>query len=99
MSTPAAVARLGIGADGAAMLEVSQDSQALLENAMALVVADVGIEADAAGIVVAGGVVEPKGLGQAEWAVPGVGRSGHASGLLTSILAWRSSKRPKPRQS
>ena len=62
---------------------------------MALVVADVGIEADAAGIMVVGGVVEPEGLGQAEWAVPGVGRSGHASGLLTSILAWRSSKRPK----
>ena len=51
-----AVARLGIGADGAAMFEVSQDAQAVGDDLVALDVLDVGDEADAAGIMLAGGV-------------------------------------------
>ncbi len=54
----ATVAELGVGADGAAMVEVAQDLQALLDQPVALAVLHVGDEADAAGVFLVGGVVE-----------------------------------------
>jgi hypothetical protein len=58
----AAVAELGIGADGAAMVEIMQDLQALLHDGVGLAVLHVGDEADAAGIFLEGGIVEPLAL-------------------------------------
>ena len=60
----AAVAELGVGADRAAMVEIDEDLQALLEDVVRLAVAHVGDEADAAGIVLPGGVVEALGARQ-----------------------------------
>ncbi len=57
----AAVAERGIRADRAAMVEVDQDLQALFEDVVRLAVLHVGHEADAAGIVLVGGIVEPLG--------------------------------------
>ena len=55
----AAVAELGIGADGAAMVEIAQDLQALLDQPVALAVLHVGDEADAARVLLVARVVEP----------------------------------------
>ena len=49
-----AVAHQLVGADRAAVVEVLQDQQALLDDRVALVALDVGDEADAAGIVFVG---------------------------------------------
>src|SRR5690242_14516714 len=65
---------------------------------MALVIADVGIKADAAGIAVAKRIVEPERLGKAEWAVPGCNRSGHAVGV-SSPRSWLGTPREASRAS
>ena len=53
-----AVAGERIGADRAAMGEVAQDLQTLLDDRVAFLALDVRDEADAAGVVLVGGVVE-----------------------------------------
>ena len=61
-----AVAHQLVGADGAAMVEVLEDLQALLDDAVRLAALDVGDEADAAGVVLVGRAVQavPLGMGQ-----------------------------------
>ena len=54
----ATVAHLRVGADGAAMVEVLQDLEALGDDRVRLAVLHVGDEADAAGILLVGGIVE-----------------------------------------
>ena len=54
----AAVAERRVRADRAAMVEVDENLQALFEDRVRLAVLHVGDEADAAGIVLVGGVVE-----------------------------------------
>jgi len=54
----AAVPEGRVCARGAAMVEVDQDLQTLLENRMRLAIVEVGDEADAAGIVLLRGVVK-----------------------------------------
>jgi hypothetical protein len=61
----ATVARLGIGADRAAVLEVVQDLQAVGDDAMAFRVGDIGDEADAARIVLEARVLEARCRGHA----------------------------------
>ncbi len=56
-----AVAHELVGAHGAPVIQVLQDQQALFDNRVALVALDVGDEADAAGIVFIGGVVQTLG--------------------------------------
>ena len=58
----AAVAGLGIGAGGAAMVEVEQDLEAHPHDVVRLGVVHVGDEADAAGIVLLGRIVEAVSL-------------------------------------
>ncbi len=53
-----AVAHARIGADGAAMFEVAENLQAILDGLVRLLALDIGDEADAAGILVERGVVE-----------------------------------------
>ena len=55
----AAVAELGISADGAPMIEIEQYLQAHLDDGVRLLVAHVGDEAHPAGIVLLGGVIKP----------------------------------------
>ena len=59
-----AVADQRIGADGAAMVEVDQDLQALADDVMRLAALDVGHEADAARVVLVARVVQSLLLGQ-----------------------------------
>src|SRR5690606_41165813 len=54
-----AVAGLRIGTNGAAMLEVLQDAQAIRDNLVALDIADIGDETDAASIVLMASVIKP----------------------------------------
>ncbi len=56
---PRAVAGQRIGADRAAMIQVEQDLQPLLDQIVALVTLDMRDEADAAGVVLVGRVIEP----------------------------------------
>ncbi len=60
-----AVAGARIGADRAAMLEVEQDGQRILDDLVRLAALDVGDEADAAGILVERGIVEAVASGSA----------------------------------
>ena len=60
----AAVAELGVGAGRAAMIEIDEDLQALLQDVVRLAVAHVGDEADAAGIMLPGRIVETLGARQ-----------------------------------
>ena len=60
----AAVAERRVRAGGAAMIEIDQDLQPLLDDRMALAVVEIGDEADAAGIVLVGGVVEADRTGK-----------------------------------
>src|SRR5262249_39099013 len=53
-----AVAHAGVGAHRAAMLEVAEDLQRVLDDLMRLAAFDVGDETDAAGILVERGVVQ-----------------------------------------
>ena len=55
----AAVAGAGIGPRRAAMVDVEEDLQTLLDDVVRLLVVHVGDEADAAGIVLLGRIVEP----------------------------------------
>ncbi len=61
----AAVAGLGVGPGGAAMVEVQQDLETHAHDVVGLGVVHVGDEADAAGVVLLGRIVEPVGLGNA----------------------------------
>ena len=54
----AAVAELGIGPDRAAVVEIEQDLQAHLDDLMARLIVELGHEADAAGIMLLGRVIE-----------------------------------------
>ncbi len=58
-----AVARLGVGADRAAMGQILENLQTLQHDLVALLILDVGDEADAAGVVFVGGVVQTLALG------------------------------------
>jgi len=65
------VAEQRIVAGGAAMLEILEDLQPLRNDRMALLILDVGDEADAAGVMLVGGVVETLAAGLFHLAVPG----------------------------
>ncbi len=74
-----AVAHQLVGADGAAMVEVLEDLQALRDDRMRALALDVRHEADAAGVVLVRGVVHPaRGRG---------GDVGHRGGLPLGCLA------------
>jgi len=60
-----AVAHQPVGPDRAAMVEVLQDEQPVLDDAVALRALDVGDEAHPAGIVLAGAIVESGSAGDA----------------------------------
>jgi hypothetical protein len=60
----AAVAHLRVCAHGAPVVEVEENLQALLDDAVGPAVLHVGDEADAAGILLMGRIVEPLGSGQ-----------------------------------
>ena len=63
------------------MIEVDENLQALLQNVVRLAIAHVGDEADAAGIVLLGGVVEALGARQEGIGHDGSpGKSGKRSG-------------------
>jgi len=68
-----AVAHQLVGTDGAAVIQVLQDLEALLDDAMCLLALDVGHEADTAGVVFVLRVVEALRAGEVEF---GVGHSG-----------------------
>jgi len=53
------VTGLGIGPDGAAVVQALQDSQAFLHDLVALAILNVGNEADTAGVAFVGRIVEP----------------------------------------
>ena len=53
-----AVAHARVGADRAAMLQIAQDAQPVLDDLVRLAALDVGDEADAAGILVERGIVQ-----------------------------------------
>ena len=72
-----AVAHQLVGADRAAVVEVLEDLQALLDDGVGLVALDVGDEADAAGVVFVGRVVQA-GRGQRLDFVGGSGRARRA---------------------
>ncbi len=55
-----AVAGARIGTDRAAMLEIDQDRQRILDDLMRLAAFDIGDEADAAGILVERGIIETR---------------------------------------
>ena len=57
-----AVAHQRVGTDGAPVVEVLEDLQALLNDFVALLALDMGDEADAAGIVLIARVVQPFAL-------------------------------------
>src|SRR5262249_27741033 len=54
-----AVARAGVGTNGAAMLKVEEDGERILNDLVGPPPFDIGDEADAAGILVECGIVEP----------------------------------------
>ncbi len=58
-----AVARPGIGPHGTAVSQADQDLETLVDDLPALDVLDVADEADAAGIMLIGGVVKSLGFG------------------------------------
>ncbi len=60
-----AVARVGLAAAGAAVLQIRQDLEGLADDFVGSAAADIHDEADATGIVLVGGIVQP---------LPGVGR-------------------------
>ena len=66
-----AVAGLGVGADRAAVFEILENAQAVGNDPVALDVVDVGDEADAAGIMLVAGIIEPvRGAGTFRRASP-----------------------------
>src|SRR5207244_3908499 len=62
-----AVARLGIGAHGAAVLEIAQYAEAIGDDLVALEIVDIGDEADAAGIVFVTRIIKAMRFRQAFW--------------------------------
>src|SRR5262245_15052180 len=67
-----AIARDRIGADRAAVLDVAQDGDRVLDQLVGLAALEIGNKANAAGVVLALGIEEPLGLGDER----------HSSGLL-----------------
>ena len=61
------VAHQRIGADGAAMGQVLEDLEALLDDRMRFRAGDVGDEADAAGVVLVGRAVQALALGMGQF--------------------------------
>jgi hypothetical protein len=61
----AAVPHLRVGADGPAMIEISQGAEPLLDDGVRLAVLHVGDEAHPAGVLLVGRIVEPLLLGKA----------------------------------
>ncbi len=78
---PGAVAGARIGADRAAVLEVAQDREPVLDDLVRLASLDVGDEADAAGVMLAERIEHPGGCRKR---VGGIGL--HGAGLRTSPL-------------
>ena len=82
-----AVAGEGVGAEGAAVLEVFEDFEGLLNDGVGALAAEIGDESDAAGVVLEGGVVEalrarglrPGGTGDAGGGGRPVAGAGHSS--------------------
>ena len=68
-----AVARVGLGAGGAAVLEVAQYGQRLLDQRVAGLTGEGGHEPDATGVVLVTGVVHPLRGGATVHGRPGVG--------------------------
>ena len=62
-----AIAQQRIVAGRAAMLEVHQNPQALLDNRMALDVLDVGDKTDATGVAFVNRIVQPLLVGHGHW--------------------------------
>ena len=93
----ATVAERRVRTDRAAMVEIDQDLQALFENVVRLAVLHVGDEADAAGIVLLGGIV--KALGAAVRTDPRRAERERPSSGFGSRLAgfWRSFSAPPGR--
>ncbi len=60
-----AVARLGIGADRAPVLQIQQDFQGVLHDLMAFHALNVRDQAEAAGVVFVVGMIEPLRFGKA----------------------------------
>ena len=91
----AAVAERGIRAHRAAVVEVDQNLQALFEDVMRLAVLHVGHKANAAEIMLFGGIVEPLGgRGQRIPTRTRLRRSRRAT-HRTSLEFWRSSFRSR----
>ncbi|CPO01337.1 Uncharacterised protein [Bordetella pertussis] len=76
-----AVAHQLVGAHGAAVIQVFQDLQALLDDGVALAALDMGHEADATGVVLVVRVIQALGGGQADTACVDGGRRDRATGI------------------
>jgi len=87
-----AVAHTRIGADRAAMLEIAENLQPILDDLVRLVAFDVGDESDAAGVVLEARIVQTGGR-------PHLGTGGHVGiGNLCRHrsalgIRWRNSQR------
>ena len=81
-----AVAGARIGADRAAMLEIAEDRERVLDDLVRLAALDVGDEADAAGILVERRIVEPLRCGQAGFS-PVLGRPSGGPVALSAALS------------
>ena len=89
----AAVAERRVGADGAAMVEVDENLQALFEDRVRLAVLHVGDEADAAGIMLVGGVIETLRREAAAGRRRGPGAVLRKRRAVAGRWVWRSSLR------
>jgi hypothetical protein len=90
---PGAVAGFGIASASAAMREIDQDLNSLLDNLMALLAANAGNEADPTGVMLEGWIVETLRRRQSVISLP---LRQKMSPLKTSLLC-RLSVRAKPR--
>ena len=80
-----AVTGAWIGADGAAMLQVDQNGESILDDLVRLAALDIGNEADTAGILVERGIVEAGCGGQA--GVGGIGKIGRPQGAPLLLVS------------
>ena len=99
----AAVAQLRVGADSTTMIEIEQDLQALLHDAVRLAIMHVGDEADTAGIVFMARIEEALGLGKGrinqgavhDWRSGKNSGGGGNGGILTfGLVALRAGTHP-----
>ena len=89
-----AVAGARIGADRAAMLEIAQDRERVLDDLVRLAALDVGDEADAAGILVERRIVEP--LRGRQTGIGAVGKRRQPDASFARRRCVRSSSSPGP---